>query len=177
MSAVPHLFGVEEGFDVRPFVRAGLVVDDPAFAIRRDERAIEHQSLHAIPLHRAQAQFAAVLGMWTEDPASAVVLDHVRQRLSDSCTRGREIVSCQSAGRKNTLDLRHDRLHSRGIPARKRILGHPLQPPVHHDADASRRLARPRELDRGMGVDRHVVRGPGDGRRQRGQPPSRRQAM
>ncbi|MGZ9031343.1 MAG: hypothetical protein ACXW2G_08215 [Burkholderiaceae bacterium] len=74
-------------------MRARLVVDDPAFAFRRHEGAIEHQALHARAVDRAQSQLAPLLGMWAQHPASAIVLHHVRQRLHDPRARYREFVS------------------------------------------------------------------------------------
>src|SRR6266513_4647977 len=54
---------VEEGFDVRAFVPTGLVVDDPANAVRMREHAVHHERARALRSPHADPEFAVRLAM------------------------------------------------------------------------------------------------------------------
>src|SRR5712691_4186550 len=73
LRAVALALCVEEAFQVRALVPAGLVVNDPPHILHRAEDAIHDVGVRPGSACYADAMLAACFGMRTEDPATALV--------------------------------------------------------------------------------------------------------
>src|SRR6266850_679907 len=73
LRAVALALYVEEAFQVRALVAAGLIVNDPPHILRRAEDAIHDVGARPGSACHADAMLTACFGMRTENPATALV--------------------------------------------------------------------------------------------------------
>ncbi len=126
---------------------AGLVVDDPAHAVRVDEAAVEHDPDQPLPGIAGEREFAALLAMaWIENPAAARVLQHAEQRRLHASRRLSAALGRYAAHGEPAFELRQAPAH---IGRRIAFDAQLLQFGVDETADLPRRFPGPIEDHRG----------------------------
>ena len=73
LRPIPRLLPVEDPFPVRPLVTAGLVINDPAFAIGVGEAAVDDEASPFTIQDRRKSMFVARIGLRAEQPEAALV--------------------------------------------------------------------------------------------------------
>src|SRR5690606_2929362 len=119
--------GIDEGFELAAFVRAGLVVDDPPRPLLVDEGALEADLLESRPRAKREPKLRLRIEAFSENPAAVRVLENTRERASDPFGRLPGIPLIEPEQRELPLESGNmfpDALH---IPACKPAARHALQ--------------------------------------------------